>query len=140
LPVWRAVEANFEKICDAVNRLPRTLAYTDFYFTNLAAARDGSRVLMFDYNYLCKSYVYSDIRNVCSGLGNEEARAAFLSAYGAFDRREIVVDGVASELASLMIACRRETFPNWANDSIAKMKDGRFAEALKKLLVNFDDK
>ena len=92
LPVWQTIEKHFEQIRTAVMNLPRILVYSDFYYTNLAVARDGTSALMFDYNFFYKSYVYSDIRNVCWSLGSEEARAAFLSAYGGFDEREIVVD------------------------------------------------
>ena len=98
LPVWQAIEKHFEQIRSAVMELPRTLVYTDFYYTNLAVAHNGSSALMFDYNFFYKSYVYSDIRNVCWSLGSEEAKTAFLSAYGGFDEREILVDAVACDL------------------------------------------
>jgi len=102
--------------------------------TNLAVARDRSRALVFDYNFFYKSYVYSDIRNVCLSLGSEEAKAAFLSAYGGFDEREVVVDNVACELSALIIACQRKVFPNWANGGLEKVKDGRLLASVEKLL------
>ena len=133
LQVWQVIEKHFEQIRYAVIELPRTLVYTDFYYTNLAVARDGTSALMFDYNLLHKSYVYSDIRNVCWSLG-DEAKTVFLSAYGAFDEREIVIDAVACELSSLIIACQRKVFPIWANDGVEKVKDGRLLAAVEKLL------
>ena len=108
--------------------------YTDFYYTNLAVARDGSSALMFDYNFFYKSYVYSDIRNVCWSLGSEEAKEAFQSIYGAFDEREIIIDAIACELSSLIIACQRKVFPNWANDGVEKVKDDRLLAAVERLL------
>ena len=133
LPFWQVIEKYFEQIRSAVMSLPRTLVYTDFYYTNLAIARDRSCALVFDYNFFYKSYVYSDIRNVCWSLGSEEAKAAFLSAYGGFDEREVVVDNVACELSALIIACQRKVFPNWANDGLEKVKDGRLLAAVEKL-------
>ncbi|MDD4495404.1 MAG: ElyC/SanA/YdcF family protein, partial [Eubacteriales bacterium] len=134
LPVWQVIEKHFDKIRSAVMELPRTLVYTDFYYTNLAVARDGRSALMFDYNFFYKSYVYSDIRNVCSSLGTDEVKSAFQSAYGGFDEREVMVDNVACELSSLVIACQRKDFPNWANDGLEKVKDGRLLAAVEKLL------
>jgi len=57
---------------------------------------------------------YSDIRNVCCGLGNDEARAAFLSAYGKFDEYEVIVDDVASVLLALLNSFMHKIFPDWA--------------------------
>lgn len=114
--------------------LTRTLTYNDFHYTNLVVARDGSAVLIFDYNLLGRGYVYSDIRNVCGHLGNEEARAAFRSAYGNYDEKEIAVDDVVSALTSLHIACQRKSFPDWGRELLEMVKDGRLLSAVKKLL------
>ena len=136
LEVWLIIEKYFEQIHSAVMNLPRTLVYTDFHFTNLAVACDNSSALIFDYNFFFKSYVYSDIRNVCRSLGNEESKTAFLSVYGEFDELEIVVDDVSSILYSLNLACQRKIIPNWVKDNIEKLKDGRLLTAVKKLLEN----
>jgi len=133
LSVWQTLVSNFDVIKTAAMNLPRTLTYNDFYFTNLAVARDGTSALMYDYNLLGKGYIYSDIRNVCSSL-TDEAEAAFLSAYGSFNTNEIIVDDVFSELFTLIVACERDTFPNWANDSLDALKDGRFSLAIEKLM------
>lgn len=134
LPVWRLIEKHFDKIHTAVMSLPRTLTYNDFHFTNLAVARDGSAALVFDYNMLGKGYVYSDIRNVCGHLGNQEARKAFISAYGSYDIKEVVVDDVASILDGLYIACRRQSFPDWADSLLERVKDGRLLTAVYKII------
>ena len=138
LPVWRLIEEHFIQIQTAAMSLPRTLTYNDFHFTNLAVARDGSIALIFDYNMLGKGYVYSDIRNVCGQLGNEEARAAFLSAYGAFDEYEAVVDNVVCLLTSLHIACQRNNFPGWGYALLDMVKDGRLLAAVETLLKKSD--
>lgn len=132
--VWQMIEENFQTIQSAAASLPRTLTYNDFHYTNLTVARDDSSALMFDYNMLGKGYVYADIRNVCGHLGNEETRAAFLSAYGGFDEKEIIVDNVVCPLEALHIACERKNFPDWGNHLLAMVKDGRLQSAVEKLL------
>lgn len=134
LPVWKLIEENLDKILSTAMILLRTLNYNDFYYTNLVVARDGSSALMIDYNLLGKGYIYSDIRNVCCSLGNDDARKAFLSEYGRYDESEKLVDDVVDSLYSLYIACQRESFPNWANDLLKKMEDGRMLLAVEKLL------
>lgn len=134
LPVWKLIEDNFDTIRSSAMNLPRTLNYNDFYYTNLVVARDGSSALVFDYNLLGKGYVYSDIRNVCCSLGNDDARSAFLSEYGSYDQSEKLVDDVVDSLYSLYIACQREKFPNWANALLSMLKDGRMLLVVEKLL------
>jgi hypothetical protein len=134
LSVWRLIEEHFTQIHTAAISLPRTLTYNDFHYTNLAVARDGSAAFVFDYNMLGKGYVYSDIRNVCGHLGSEEARAAFLSEYGDYDKKEIAVDDVVNLLFGLHIACGRENFPDWGQKLLDMVKDGRLQSAVERLL------
>ena len=131
--VWQVIEDNFEQIRSAVMNLPRTLVYTDFHFTNLAVARDGTSALVFDYNFFYKSYVYSDIRNVCWDF-SEEVKAAFLSEYGEYDEREVVVDEVADTLSGLIIDCQRKNFSDWAKSLLERVEDERLLAAVEKLL------
>ena len=133
LRVWNVMEENFDTIKSAAMNLPRTITYNDFYYTNLAVAKDDSAAIVFDYNLLGKGYVYADIRNVCSSLG-EDAKMAFLSEYGDFDENEKVVDDVVSHLITLHFACERKTFPNWAAPSLEIVKDGRLLLAVEQLL------
>ena len=133
LSVWQTVLRKFDVIKNAVMKLPRTLTYNDFYYTNLAVAREGTSALMYDYNLLGKGYIYSDIRNVCSSL-SDEAKVAFLSSYGSFNVNEIIIDDVISVLFDLIVACEQDTFPSWANDSLEVLRDGRFLSAVEKLL------
>ena len=140
LRVWEVIEEHFKQIRSAVMNLPRTLAYTDFDYTNLAVARDGTSALVFDYNFLFKSYVYSDIRNVCCSLGNDEARVAFLSAYGEFDEYEAIVDDVVSALSALLIACKHKVLPDWAYVLLEKVKDGRLLASVERFLEEEYDK
>ena len=121
LPVWELINDNFDVIVSKIRSLPRFLTYNDFYYTNLIVAKDKTSAFMFDYNLLGKGYVYSDIRNVCYSLG-ENAKKAFLEAYGEFDKSEIIVDDVASVLVTLYHACKRKNFPSWANSVLNELK------------------
>ena len=122
LNVWKLINDNFDIVVSKIRDLPRVLTYNDFYYTNLIIAKDKSSAFMFDYNLLGKGYVYSDIRNVCYSLG-ENAKDAFIEAYGEFDKSQIVVDDVASVLITLYHACQRKTFPTWANSILADLKN-----------------
>lgn len=132
LSVWRIIEENLGLIISKINSLPRVLTYNDFYYTNLIVAKDKSAALMFDYNLLGKGYVYSDIRNVCFSLG-ENAKTAFLEAYGKFDESEIAVDNVASVLVTLYHACKKTIFPPWANYALDELK-GNYEDKVKLLI------
>ena len=134
ISVWKLIEDNFTKIKSAAVNLPRTLTYNDFHYTNLVVARDNTVALVFDYNMLGKGYVYADLRNVTTHMDSEEARTAFLSEYGIFDEKEKIVDDVISPLISLHIACQRKRFPDWGNNLLAEVKDGRLQVAVEKLL------
>ena len=88
--------------------------------------------MVFEYNFFSKGYAYSDIRNVCSNFYNEKAKAAFLSAYGAIDEREVIIDDIA------------KTFPHWANTLLERVKDGRLLAAVekfvqRKIIMSFDE-
>lgn len=133
LPIWKIIDDNFDIIISKIKALPRVLTYNDFYYTNLIIAKDKSSAFMFDYNLLGKGYVYSDIRNVCSSLG-ENAQKAFIETYGEFDKSEIIVDDVTSVLVTLYYACQRKTFPSWANYALNELKNDFESKIL--LLIN----
>lgn len=133
LPIWKIIDDNFDIIISKIKALPRVLTYNDFYYTNLIIAKDKSSAFMFDYNLLGKGYVYSDIRNVCSSLG-ENAKKAFIEIYGEFDKSEIIVDDVTSVLVTLYYACQRKTFPSWANYALNELKNDFESKIL--LLIN----
>lgn len=133
LPIWKIIDDNFDIIILKIKALPRVLTYNEFYYTNLIIAKDKSSAFMFDYNLLGKGYVYSDIRNVCSSLG-ENAKKAFIETYGEFDKSEIIVDDVTSVLVTLYYACQRKTFPSWANYALNELKNDFESKIL--LLIN----
>lgn len=116
-PVWNVLRSNFGAIRAIADRLPKTITYNDFYWTNLAVSKDGREALMFDYNLMGKGCAYSDIRNVTVSL-SPAAAAAFLREYGPTDPMERALDDVLSPVITLILASRHESFPNWAKDSL----------------------
>ena len=125
LPVWRLIGENWDRIRVAVDGARRTLTYNDFYYTNLAVARDGGSALMYDYGLLGAGYAYADLRNVCSSLSGA-AQEAFLGEYGPFDEREAEIDAVVSVLNGLISAYGRERLPAWSAGLIEELRGGLY--------------
>jgi len=121
LPIWPALMEALPRIREAALFLPRTLTYNDFFYGNLALARDKSAALVFDYDLLGKGYIYGDIRNVCCSLG-EKAKVTFLAAYGPFDESEIAIDNIVSVLVTLAAACQKKNPPAWAQGALRDLK------------------
>ena len=115
-PAWEALDRHFDAICQRLRSLDRTVTYNDFWWTNLAVAKDGREALMFDYNLMGRGYAYADVRNVTVSL-NPEAARAFLAEYGPIDPMERAVDDVVAPIVALIQASRRPAFPEWAEDS-----------------------
>ena len=131
-PVWKKLEDNFNLIRSCIDGTKKTLTYNDFYYTNLVVAKDKSCAFMFDYHLLGRGCVYSDIRNVCSSLG-PDAKAAFLSAYGLYDKNEAMLDDVVSVIVTLYFACKKRIFPPWANPLLEAL-NGDFLEKINILM------
>lgn len=124
LPVWKLLRENYGAIAEFMESLALTLTYNDFYYTNLAVARDNTAAIMFDYNLLGRGSVLMDIRNVRYSL-SAAAGDAFSEAYGRYDfEKEILLDDVISPVITLAMAYRRSTFPDWARESLEDVKGG----------------
>lgn len=93
---------------------------------------------MFDYNLLGVGYRYNDIRNVCSAL-NEEMKEVFLKEYGEFDISEKTTDEWMSPLIDLVYASQRDSFPDWAEESLEKLKNGSISSAMMLSLKTISD-
>lgn len=117
---WNVLEINFPAIRAILDRVPKTLAYNDFYWTNLAVSKDRTEALMFDYNLMGKCYAYSDIHNVTVSL-SPEAAAAFLAEYGPVEPLEQALHDVLSPITSLILAARRDIFPDWAKECLNEL-------------------
>lgn len=141
-PVWQILLDNYDRIRRAWDSTEKTITYNDFYYTNFIVAKDRTSAFMFDYNLLGKGYVYADIRNVCSSLGSE-AQNAFLSAYrfaaenekpDLWDKLQVPLDNVISTIVTLVLACRREKTPKWADSYIESIRNGAYTEQVEELI------
>lgn len=126
--LWQEKEAQFLSV---LTKLPRTLTYNDFFWTNLVVAKDRQHAMMFDYNLLGKGFIYSDISNILSSL-SKEAGVAFLQAYGDYDLWEQLVNEITSPLIGLILAFQREKFPSWGREPLEKLQNGELADAFKR--------
>lgn len=133
-PVWHFLDEYYGDLLQKLNEIPKTLTYNDFYYTNLAVARDERSALMFDYNFLGKGMAASDVRNVTYGL-SERAKAVFLKEYGSVSREEIRLDQVTSTLTALYTACLREDLPCWAEKELERVKNGSLLTSAQALLL-----
>ena len=110
-------------IVESINNNVLSIKESTYYFISPFTAQ-----------MLGKGYVYADIRNIITHMDNEDARSAFLSEYGIFNEKEKIVDDVICSLNALYIACQRKHFPDWGNNLLARVKDGRLQTAVEKLL------
>ncbi|MGI5899458.1 MAG: hypothetical protein ACOX8S_05970 [Christensenellales bacterium] len=141
------IQGNFVRLRQIIDSPDLTLVYNDFYWTNLAARKDGQSAMMFDYNLLGKGYRYGDIRNVQSSLC-KNAAAAFKAEYdrlymgrhrssrSASEMLEKRVDDVASCIFTLICAYKKESFPSWAEKSRQQALNGELLLNAKKLLTD----
>lgn len=132
-PAWDYIEQNLEVLRKLIDNTEKTLTYNDFYYTNLAVAKNKKSALMFDYNLLGKGYVCSDMTNVTSALG-DIGKEAFLESYGEYDSSDALLHEVAGLLVGLYSAICREVFPPWGYQELEKVKNGYLLEYAKKLL------
>jgi hypothetical protein len=130
---WDLILDKLDFILNRVKSLEETLTYNDFFWTNLAVARDKKTALLFDYNLLGAGYRYGDIRNVCSSLSDEAGRA-FLEVYGKINEEEKIIDEFVCHLINLIIAYKRPIFPSWAGESLNAVSSGELEKTFKKIL------
>jgi len=130
---WQALFAHYDVFRAKLAALSQTLTYNDFYYTNLAVARDNSAALMFDYNLAGRGYAYGDVRNVCWSL-SPRAAEAFREAYGTINLTEQSMDVLACNVVGLWTAAQRERFPAWAEPMRESLANGTLLRALEGLL------
>jgi len=100
-PFWATLTNHLNSIKHA--HVCNTITYNDFWWDNMAVAKDGSSALMFDYNCMYRGYAYSDIRHILSVL-TKSAGEAFLEAYGDYSAEEKAFEDVFFPLTGLMTA------------------------------------
>lgn len=114
----------------------QTITYNDFYYGNVIVSQNQDYTFMFDYNYLKKGLAYSDVSNVFSGL-DKKMHNLFLGAYGGYHDFEKNIDQVISPIISLIVAYKRNDFPDWANDSLNKLVSGELYKELLEFNSSF---
>ena len=110
------IKARFGDVRRRMDEAPKTLCYNDFYYTNMAVAKDKSHALMFDYNLLGKGCCINDIMNVTYWFTPEE-RELFISEYGGIDEELAALQREISPVITLISAVRRGIFPDWAKEA-----------------------
>ncbi len=131
---WKLLRQHFYDITQTFAKIRKTLAYNDFFYTNMVVARDGSSAFMFDYNLLGKGMAVSDLRNVTYSL-SPAAQDAFLAAYGPFDQTEALLDDIIAPVVTLFLACKRQIFPSWAEEALQEVKT-TLPDKIRRLLEN----
>ena len=132
--LWQAVTENYSIIRSRIDALPRTLAYNDFYWTNLIVSGDDERAFMFDYNLLGKGIAYGDVRNVTCSL-SQKAAEIFMREYGEdIPMEQKKADAFIAPLVTLHAACEQELFPSWAEGALKELKNGSILRSLEDLL------
>ena len=126
---FKLLEIYGDKLFNQYKNYQICLNYNDFYYTNFIVAKDKTSAFMFDYNLLGIGYRYSDIRNVCSAL-SDEMKEVFLREYGGFDVKEKVTDEWMSPLIDLIYASQRDSFPDWAEESLEKLRNGSISSTM----------
>lgn len=126
LPVWRLTIESIDTLTSIYRSLPHTFNYNDFAAENLALSAVNStpvRAIVFDYNCFGIGLAYSDWRNVTYSLKGK-AQKAFVQSYGEFNQTEKIIDEPLSILYNLVVACSRQTLPEWAKPSINAVTRG----------------
>ena len=128
--LWQILDSLFDPIRAYIQATPKTLTYNDFYYVNLAVARDEKSALMFDYNLLGIGFPVMDVGNVCASL-SPSAAEAFKASYGPLNPQEQFLNEIISPLTTLVIGAQREKLPLWFDDAWAEVISPEFLEKLK---------
>ena len=132
-PFWALLTSHLEHLKRNHSLLCNTITYNDFWWDNMAVAKDDSSAIMFDYNCVYRGYAYRDIRHILSVL-TKEAGAAFLEAYGDHSEEEKAFEDVYFPLTGLLSAYRMETSPAWASNFSDMLHNGELMRRLEVLL------
>ena len=130
-PFWSRLMDNLGRIKRTHARLCDTLVHHDFWWDNLAVAKDASSALMFDYNYVYRSYAYTDVRHVLSVL-SETAGIAFMEGYGDCSEQEKLFEEMYRTISGLIAAYNMDEFPEWGKGFEAMLRNGELVQLMQK--------
>jgi hypothetical protein len=131
--LWQILDSLIDPILACIQLIPKTLTYNDFYYVNLAVARDEKSALMFDYNLLGVGFPVMDVGNVCASL-SPSAAEAFKVSYGPRNPQEQSLNEIISPLTTLVIGAQREKFPSWFDEAWTEVNKPEFLEKLKRFI------
>lgn len=129
--LWQTLDGLIDPILARIRAIPKTLTYNDFYYVNLAVARDEKSALMFDYNLLGVGFPVMDVGNVCASL-SPSAAEAFKISYGPLNPEEKLLNEIISPLTTLVIGAQREKLPAWFDEALEEVISSEFLEKLKR--------
>ena len=129
--LWQILDSLIDPILACIQLIPKTLTYNDFYYVNLAVARDEKSALMFDYNLLGIGFPVMDVGNVCASL-SPSAADAFKVSYGPLSPQERLLNETISPLTTLVIGAQREKPPTWFDEAWTEVNNPEFLEKLKR--------
>ncbi len=130
-PGMRALREHCGELRAIMDAAPKTLTYNDFYYTNMAVARDGSAALMFDYDMLGAGCAEADLKNAAYWF-SEENRRLFFEEYGPADEALTLLDEIVSPAVTLSMAMERDPLPYWAREAMSELE--RAPELIEALL------
>jgi len=131
-PTIIEIKNHFSEISQKLLSIRKCLTYNDFYYTNMAVARDDSLALMFDYNLLGLGFAAMDLHNVTSSL-SEDAGKAFLEAYGQIDSKERLLNEIISPIIGLVMGMNRKPLPKWFFEELEELNLPEFQTKLDQL-------
>lgn len=135
-PILEVIYKKYEFFKNHINSLETTLTYNDFHYSNIAVARDMSSVIIFDYNFLGRGCISSDISNVLWQLKNNELKCIFLDEYGEINQSERAIIDIVNPIIGLFIAFQKINFPSWGNQLIETLRSDNYYKMVNDFLSN----
>lgn len=130
---WYKFEKSLTSVQEYIKK-NKTLTYNDFYYVNMVVSNDLKEAFMFDYNLLGEGLKYFDVRNVSYWL-TDDNKNLFLQNYGTYNENEVLINDILSPIIGLVIAYRREIFPDWAESDRNDLLSGNLLKKLENFLL-----
>lgn len=136
IPILEVIYKKYDFFKNHINSLETTLTYNDFHYSNIAIARDMSSVIIFDYNFLGRGCISSDISNVLWQLKDNELKRIFLDEYGEINKSERAIIDIVNPIIGLFIAYQKSNFPSWGNQLIETLNSDDYFKMVNDFLRN----
>jgi len=136
IPILEVIYKKYDFFRNHINSLEATLTYNDFHYSNIAISRDMSSVIIFDYNFLGRGCISSDIYNVLWQLKNNELKRIFLNEYGEINQSERAIIDIVNPIIGLFIAHQKIKFPCWGNQLLDTLSSYNYYKMVNDFLSN----